>query len=173
MATVYGIVTQAGGTAWLHSERGAGTVFTAEFPATAAAEAPDRRTPDAPPENRPGTVLVVDDETGIRDVAERILVRHGYDVLVAADADEACDLAERFQGVLDLVLSDVIMPGCNGPELIDRLRAIRPRIPVLFMSGYTGTELEQRASIGENYDLIEKPFSEQGLIAAVARSLSL
>jgi PAS domain S-box-containing protein len=175
LATVYGIVTQVGGDAWLESEPGVGTVFTADFPVDVPA-ASRPASVDADPEGEapggPGTVLVVDDEAGIRDVAERILVRHGFDVIVAGDADEACALAERFPGVLDLVLSDVIMPGCNGPELLDRLRLIRPGVAVLFMSGYTGTELAQRASMGERYELLEKPFSERQLIDAVTSVLT-
>jgi PAS domain S-box-containing protein len=167
LATVYGIVTQAGGRASLRSEAGAGTEFTAAFPAASAAPlAPPPAVP--PPAAGPGTVLVVDDEAGIRDVAERILVRHGYDVLVASNADEACDLARRHPGHLDLVVSDVIMPGCNGPELVDRLHEIRPGLPVVFMSGYPGTELQARSSVGTDYELVEKPFNERSLLDAVA-----
>jgi PAS domain S-box-containing protein len=171
LATVYGIVTQAGGMAGVRSEVGVGTVFTADFPATdAAVAAPEP--PRSPSATGPGTILVVDDEAGIREVAERILIRRGYDVIVASGVDEALDLARRHPGRIDLLVSDVIMPGCNGPELVTRLRAIQPDLPVVFMSGYTGTELAERSSIGERYELVEKPFSERGLVEVVASVLA-
>jgi two-component system cell cycle sensor histidine kinase/response regulator CckA len=167
LATVYGIITQAGGTASLESELGVGTTFSAQIPV--AAEVPAVMAPPEAfePAAGPGTVLVIDDEPGIRDVAERILLRHGYDVIIATDADEARSFVVRHIGVIDLVLSDVIMPGCNGPELIDQLREVRPDLRVLFMSGYTGTELATRSSMGDEYTLLEKPFSEATLIEAI------
>lgn len=171
LATVYGIVAQTGGLASLRSEVGVGTVFTADLIAADGDAATPVATPAREIQVLPRTILVVDDEAGIRDVAERILVRHGYEVIVAADASEAVDLATRHPGVIDAVVSDVIMPGCNGPELVDRLRAIRPHIAVVFMSGYTGTELAERASVGESYDLLEKPFTERGLIEVIATIL--
>lgn len=170
LATVYGIVTQAGGQVVLESEPGVGTTFTATLPVTEpipAITAPEM--PEPPPSA--GTVLVVDDEAGIRDVAERILVRHGYDVILAATGDEARSLVGRHPGSIDLVLSDVIMPGCNGPELVDQLLVIRPGLRVLFMSGYTGSELATRSSMGDGAPLLEKPFSEATLIAAVVAVL--
>lgn len=167
LATVYGIVTQTGGTASLDSEVGVGTTFSARIPTTV--DVPPLVAPagEFEPVAGPGTVLVIDDEPGIRDVAERILLRHGYDVILAGDADEARSVVLRHPGVIDLVLSDVIMPGCNGPELVDQLRELRPELRVLFMSGYTGTELATRSSMGDEYTLVEKPFSEATLIAAI------
>ena len=167
LATVYGIIAQAGGVVNLRSEVGSGTVFVADLPVAEDAQVVVPPPALHRPDDRSRTILIVDDEEGIRDVTERILVRNGYEVIVAAGADEAMELADRHPGRIDVVVSDVIMPGCNGPELVDRLRVARPDIAVVLMSGYTGTELAERASLGETYELLHKPFTEPDLLAVV------
>ena len=137
LATVHGIVTRSGGSVSVYSEVGRGTSFKVYFPRADAAEmvveAP-------PPVSRPRagaeTVLVVEDAEGLRALAKRLLERQGYTVLLAANADEALRLFER-NASIDVLLTDVVMPGASGPELTRQLVEQRPALKVIYMSGYT------------------------------------
>ncbi len=103
----------------------------------------------------------------MRQLASRILVRHGYIVLEAADATEAIRIAEDRSQVLDLVISDVVMPIMGGPEMVEHLRMLRPAAKVLYMSGYTGDELSRRMGDDSSVVVLEKPFSASALLRAV------
>jgi PAS domain S-box-containing protein len=159
LATVYGIISQAGGYAQIYSEPGLGTTFTALLPATEDV----RPQVDKPAERAHGrsseTVLVVEDEDAMREVTRRILSRNGHTVLVAASGEEAISIAAGHQGDIDLLLTDVIMPHMLGMEVAERITAIRPAIRVLYMSGYAQPVLASHGTLAEGVSLIEKPFS--------------
>jgi CheY-like chemotaxis protein len=165
LATVYGIVTQAQGYAQIYSEPGLGTTFTALLPATTS----DPSAVDRPPERlrRWGheTVLVVEDEDAMREVTRRILTRSGHEVLVAASGEEAITLASSHFADIHLLLTDVVMPHMLGKEVAARIVAIRPGIRVLYMSGYAQPVLASQGTLAEGVSLIEKPFTEEQLLA--------
>ena len=175
LATVYGVVTQARGSVQIYSEPGLGTTISILLPATDAAGAPDRAT--APQAERAAsgageTILVVEDEPALRDLACRILDSAGYRVLAAESGAAALELAAAHPGQIELLLTDVIMPGILGKELAERLQAADPRIRVLFMSGYAQPILASRGTLDAGVTLIEKPFGKAELLAAVRQQLA-
>jgi hypothetical protein len=172
LSTVYGIVTQSNGTATLTSEPGVGTTFTAMFPAADPTVDEGDRADTVLATDTPATILVVDDEPGIRDVAMRILTANSHHVLTAGNAEEATQLTYDHDGPIHLLLTDVIMPQMNGPELAAVLRSIRPDMKVMYMSGYAGHELATRSSIGDAVGFVEKPFDAAQLLAAVSTALT-
>jgi two-component system cell cycle sensor histidine kinase/response regulator CckA len=171
LATVYGVVQQLGGQIAVSSEMGKGTTFSLYFPeftqAATQSEVEPRRGISAPLATGREVVLVVEDQRGVRQLVTRILTRHGYAVLEAADAVEAMEIAANAEQVLDLVVSDVVMPTMGGPELIARVRTLRPATKVLYMSGYTGDDLSRRIGHEPHATVLEKPFSASELLWAV------
>jgi CheY-like chemotaxis protein/two-component sensor histidine kinase len=172
LATVYGIVTQAGGTIGLQSREGVGTTFTIVLPTTDEVAAPVE-TP-APFERAPQgeTILVVEDEEALREVTERIFNRGGYRVITAANGIEAVALAERHDGDIHLLVTDVVMPHMLGKEVAERIRAIKPGIDVLYMSGYARPVLASQGRLDRDVNLIEKPFTASTLVKAAGQILS-
>jgi signal transduction histidine kinase/ActR/RegA family two-component response regulator len=171
LATVYGIVRQAGGSVHIYSEPGLGTTVSVLLPATdAPADAVDPPAPDAAAGGAE-TVLVVEDADDLRGVIERILGEHGYTVLTAGTGREAAEVAEAHAGPIDLLLTDVVLRGAiSGREVADTLVARRPDLRVLFMSGHTGSLLQSNGTLGEGDAVLQKPFSAETLLARV-RSL--
>ena len=160
---MYGIVTQAGGWIDIYSERGLGTTIKVYFPATEAAPG-ELEPPEAAggPIGRGETVLVVEDQPEVRRVAERILAEAGYTVLSAGDGAEGIALAETND--VDLLLTDLIMPGMLGTEVVDSLRGERPDLNVVFMSGYSHALLAHETIPDSPYTaFIEKPFTADKL----------
>ena len=171
LATVYGIVTQAGGEVTLTSEAGLGTTVTVLLPAGAPA-APVEAVPEPAPDGGKGeTLLVVEDEDALRDVAGRILTGAGYRVLTAEGGAHALELASRHDGEIDLLVSDVVMPGMLGTELAERLVDARPGTRVLYMSGYAQPVLASQGTLDPGVALLEKPFTAGDLLTAVRRRL--
>ncbi|HEU5109569.1 MAG TPA: PAS domain S-box protein [Micromonosporaceae bacterium] len=171
LATVYGIVTQAGGHVEIYSEPGLGTTVTAFVPATD--QAPEVTEPREV-RLRPGqgeTVLLVEDEEAMREVTRRILERNGYDVVVAADGEHAIALASVRETRINLLLTDVIMPRLLGKEVAEQIRAVRPTLPVLYMSGYARPVLAEQGTLDPDVRLISKPFTEEGMLTAVREIL--
>ena len=165
LATVYGIVTRAGGSIAIHSTPGAGTTIEVLLPATDAEPADEPRSGDgeeAPTEGQ--TILVVEDEAAVRRLTCRILTREGYNVLEAPDGPRALDTWDEHPGEIDLLLTDVVMPGMSGKELADRL-GIEP----VFMSGYTDDVISRHGMDGLR--LVQKPFDAQTLLGAVRSAL--
>jgi PAS domain S-box-containing protein len=162
LATVHGIVTRSGGSVNVYSELGRGTSFKVYFP-RADASAEIAKTPMVA---RPGTpretVLVVEDEEPIRELATRFLERQGYSVLVAANADEALRLIQS-DATIDVLLTDVVMPGASGPELTDRLLALQPALKVIYMSGYTEAAIVQHGILNPGLAFLNKPFTSETL----------
>ncbi len=171
LATVYGIVTHAGGRVQIYSEPGLGTTFTALLPVSRSA-APVIEEPDAP-QARGGTetVLVVEDEEALRNVTARMLSRNGYAVLTAQDGTEAIEIVNRHDGPIDLLVSDVVMPRMLGPEVADRITRLQPGVRVLFMSGYAQPVLGSQGTLESDVELLEKPFSEPALLARIREIL--
>jgi two-component system cell cycle sensor histidine kinase/response regulator CckA len=163
LATVYAIVKQSGGDVWVYSEPGRGTTFKVYLPSTtAAAEDRPATLEPAPSARAGGTVLLVEDEAALRDLVMETLAEAGYTVIAASRADEALELAAGHAAPIDLLLTDVIMPGMSGPALARRLSELRPDLRVVFMSGYTANTLGQQG-VNEQ-DVLEKPFSPSVLL---------
>ncbi len=171
LATVYGIVQQAGGSMEVSSQPGRGTTFSIRLPVVRLrpeADDPATQRPKAGEE----TILLVEDEAMVRALARRVLERHGYRVLEAQAPDEARTIFDGPDGAeIDLLLSDVVMPGKSGPELAAELRALRPELNVLFMSGYTGTHLTQQGVLPTTTELLRKPFHPDALVTRIRRIL--
>jgi CheY-like chemotaxis protein len=172
LSTVYGFVRQCGGYIGVRSAPGKGTSIELLLPrAPSSATAPAAPPALAPESGTRGleTVLVVEDEEAVRELAVASLERHGYRVIAASGGEAALGLAAGFVGTIHLLLSDVGMPGMKGPELADRLRAQRPGICVLFMSGYAADVVKPNDL--KEATLISKPFSPAALTRAVRRVL--
>jgi CheY-like chemotaxis protein/anti-sigma regulatory factor (Ser/Thr protein kinase) len=172
LATVYGIVSQAGGEVSIASEPGLGTTVTVLLPAASDADSPAAVAAGPAPTNGHGeTLLVVEDEAALRDVAGRILSGAGYRVLSAECGPEALELAARHEGAIDLLVSDVVMPGMLGKDLAERLVDSRPETRVLYMSGYAQPVLHTHGTLDPGVALLEKPFTANDLLTAVRRRL--
>jgi len=169
---VYGIVKQSGGCIAVDSAPGAGTVFEIYLPHASAPAAPARPASDAPAaDGCTETVLLVEDEEGVRALAERLLARQGYRVLAARDGTTALRLAAAHAGDIHLLLTDVVMPGMSGRELAQRIQLARPDVRVLYMSGYTEDEIVRRGLGYSPAALVQKPFTADSLTRAVRATL--
>ena len=172
LATVYGIVAQAGGTIAVHSEQRLGTTFRVRLPAVGEMPAlvPAAEKPDAPrTERRAGTILVVEDEPALLASTTRILRHHGYTVHAAISGGAALTLAALHD--FDLLLTDSVMPNMSGSELSDKVTATRPHLPVLFMTGYNNDALGSHGRSANDVAVIQKPCSPSELLAAVSTIL--
>ncbi len=174
LATVYGIVSQSGGHTRIYSEEGVGTSITILLPVAIREDAGietarDHRGNEQLVGNE--TILVVDDEEALREVTRRILTRNGYTVVTAANGVEARHVAETFADQIHLVLTDVIMPGMQGPTVASEVRKLRPDVRVLFMSGHAQPVLEAEAMLGTDFVLVEKPFDQVMLLESVRKVL--
>jgi CheY-like chemotaxis protein len=164
LATVYGTVDQADGWIDVTSVIGQGTTFTVVLPA-AGEPVEDPGHPAQDP-HRP-TLLLVEDEPALRTLVVTMLEEEGYLILQAGNGLDAIALAERHRGDIDLLLTDVVMPRMSGPELAQRLRALRPGLEVLFMSGYNDSRLVHRGVEESKVHLLVKPFSPDDLVHKV------
>ncbi len=168
LATVYGIVRQSGGGISVESEVGAGSTFRIYFPLELA---PIDRAPSiSPPVEKSlnfETVLVAEDEEIVRELVCDVLAEQGYQVLCAADGHQAQQLARDHDGHIHLLITDVIMPHLNGPELAELLSATRPDMKVLFVSGYSNNDIGDHGVLDIRIDLLQKPFTPQTLARKV------
>jgi two-component system, cell cycle sensor histidine kinase and response regulator CckA len=172
LSMVYGFVRQSGGTVSVYSEPGLGTTFKIYLPASGASDEPapaGAETPELP--RGSGTVLVVEDEEPIRKIMVETLTECGYEVREAANAKEALARIGEARGRIDLLVTDVVMPGMDGSDLARQARATDPTMRVLYVSGYTGKALFQHGIGGSGVPLLVKPFGSQALIEAVMKAL--
>ena len=170
LSTVHRFAAQAGGKVWLRSALGRGTTITVVLPAAAGSGSPGAARAERPSEL--SRVLVIDDEAAIREVAHRVLTSAGYQVMTAANGSEALGLLRDGKVVVDLVLTDVVMPGMTGPAFAVQARAMFPGLPVLFMSGYERQESTADEWPGPGAQVIGKPFSRAALLARVTQLLT-
>jgi PAS domain S-box-containing protein len=171
LATVYGIVKQSGGHIRVYSEPGRGTAFKIYLPRTDAPPEPaSAAAPSALPRGTE-TVLLVEDEKEVRGLAREVLEGLGYTVLEAAVPGDASLIAERHVGLIELLLTDVVMPGMSGRALASRVAAERPETKVLFMSGYTDDAIVRHGVLEPGTSFLEKPFTPQALAMKVREAL--
>jgi CheY-like chemotaxis protein len=163
LPTVYGIVEQTGGHIRVESEEGRGTRFVIYLPKVAGAlgaVANDRR---LVPRRGHETILLVEDEAALRDITQELLELDGYRVFTAEDGAHALVVARQETGTIDLLVTDVVMPGMSGPELADRILLQRPRTKVLFISGYTADAIDHHGVGDGGTSLLHKPFTSEAL----------
>ena len=172
LSTTYGIIKQSGGYLWCDSQPGEGAVFEVFLPRV---EEPVSQVqePAAPPPVHPGdeTVLLVEDEPEVRSLVQRILKMQGYTVVTAANPDEAVAITREFKGPIQLMVTDIVMPGMSGLQLAERLTPMRPDMRVLFVSGYTDDALGHQGVLDPGTAFLQKPFSPNALARKVREVL--
>jgi PAS domain S-box-containing protein len=168
LSTVYGIVKQSGGYIWIESEPGRGTTISVHLPPTKAAPVPLE-----PPKARPArkakrkTVLLTEDEDDVRELIQEMLSAQGFDVIAARSPDDALERAASFKGTIDLLLTDVVMPGGNGRDLARRLTASRPGTKVLYISGYPEHGAQPGTVLEPGAPFLAKPFTRDLLLQKI------
>jgi two-component system cell cycle sensor histidine kinase/response regulator CckA len=171
LSTVYGIVKQSGGYIWVDSAPEKGTRVRIYLPRCTQEIAVDDRRPTAR-QNRVGneTVLVVEDEAGVRDLLQDWLESFGYRVLTAGNGVDALELSRAHDGPIDLLVADVVMPAMGGPALADRLAPARPELKIMYMSGYADEALGDRL-LDPGIPFLHKPFTLSALVQKVREVL--
>ena len=172
LATVYGIVKQSGGHILVYSEPGMGTTFKLYLPSAAykLGTESEAQAESVPPRREGVTILLAEDDSVMRRLTRKMLEDHGYEVLEAEDGKSALDVIGSNPAAIDLVLTDVVMKGMNGPELVLRLIESHPEMKIVHMSGYTG-ELVANQGIDRGIRLLEKPFTRVDLLKTVDAAL--
>jgi PAS domain S-box-containing protein len=172
LATVYGIVKQSGGSIWVYSELGKGTIFRIYLPRvdTIAAKEEHENAPQ-PVAKGDETILLVEDEDMVRNLAKDILEDYGYSVLIAANGGEGLRVCREFDGDIHLIITDVVMPQMSGPEMAESVQVLRPETSVLYMSGFTDDAVVRHGVLTEDMCFIQKPFSAESLAFKVREIL--
>jgi CheY-like chemotaxis protein len=172
LAIVYGIVKQNDGYVWAESTPGSGTRFQVFFPMSTPEGNDVREAPQAQaPARGAGTILVVEDEPAVRSLVARILVDSGYTVIEADGGAAALEAHGRFDGSVDMLITDVVMPRMSGPQLAEQLKRRSPELPILFMSGHVGETVERQGLL-DDANLLAKPFTSEQLAGEVRRILA-
>ena len=171
LSTVHGIVNQSGGAITVDTWPGRGARFNVILPCVQASQKTVVRPVAARARRGTETILLVEDEHPVRDLAKRFLTAAGYHVLSASNGGEALLICENHKGPIDLLLTDVVMPMMGGRELWERLTQVRAGLRVVYMSGYSGTAIAHRGLLGDGVRLVEKPFGSQDLTRAVGQAL--
>ncbi|HAU36671.1 MAG TPA: hypothetical protein DCX07_03005, partial [Phycisphaerales bacterium] len=173
LAMVYGFVKQSRGAVYLYSEPGKGTTFKIYLPRSEISLSPVAPSPKSSQQTLRGdeTILLAEDDVGIRQLAVRILEQFGYTVLVTTSPQEALALANDSQRHIDLLITDVIMPGMSGPDLARNIGLARPDLEVLYVSGYTQNAILHHGIVDKDVNLLTKPFGPRELAEAVRRTL--
>jgi CheY-like chemotaxis protein len=170
LATVYGIVKQSQGYVWAYSELGLGTTFKVYLPLDASSVAPSG--PVETPARAAGeTVLLIEDDPAVRMMTSRALQEFGFAVVEASGGHQALGILEGPDRAVDLLITDVILAGMDGPELARRAVELSPDLPVLFISGYTDDEIVRRGLLQEGQPFLQKPFTPEALAKQVTTLL--
>jgi len=176
LATVYGVVKQSGGYVWVYSEPGRGTSFKIYLPRieeTAVPAVRDGKSEMQIPQRGSETILLVEDEKGVRELAREYLASSGYTVIEAEDGHTALELAAMHVGQIHLLLTDVVMPGISGRELAERVSQIRPGIKIIYMSGYTDQAVVHHGILRNDAVLLQKPFTLMTLAGKLREMLAV
>jgi PAS domain S-box-containing protein len=172
LATVYGIITQSGGAIEVHSAPGQGATFRIYLPEVdTEVELQETTRPAQPLPAGSGTVLVVEDELQVRELVQEVLLAEGYTVLTAADGDEGLHLCTAYDGPIDLLLTDVVMPGLSGPEMAQCILPMRPTLKVVYMSGYASDAMGDHGVLDPGTAFLQKPFTPDVLLGKVRETL--
>jgi len=171
LSTVYGILKQSGGNIWVYSEPGQGTTFKIYLPRVdePLTEKREEGVRDIPRGDE--TILVVEDEETVRGLAVRLLKSQGYKVLEAPDGGKAFLLCENYKERIDLILTDVVMPGMSGREMVDRIKQIYPEMKAIYMSGYTDNTVVHHGVLDQGIEFLQKPFTLEMLARKVREAL--
>jgi two-component system, cell cycle sensor histidine kinase and response regulator CckA len=171
LSTVYGIVKQSGGNVWVYSEVGRGSTFKVYLPRVEDAEEQRASQPTSKALTGSETILVVEDEPGVRELVRRVLERYGYRVLLAASPSEALALIDRFADPIQLLMSDVVLPEMSGRALASQLVLRRPDMRVIYMSGYTDDAIVHHGVLDPDTPFLQKPFTPEALARKVRTML--
>jgi signal transduction histidine kinase/ActR/RegA family two-component response regulator len=171
LSTVFGLVQQSGGHITVDSAPGVGTTVTSYWPVVEDEVAAAAPLATNPARRGTETILLVEDDAGVRYLIGKVLERHGYDVLTARDAEDALGIEQRHSGTIHLLISDMIMPGLSGADLAQRIVALRPDIQVLFVSGYASQEAMDLGVSSRNAGFLQKPFNPDTLACTVRERL--
>ena len=172
LATVYGFVKQIGGYVWVDSEPGMGSTFAIYLPVTSEPTPQNAPAPAAvAPARGAGTILLVEDEESLRTLTHTILEQSGYTVIEACNGMEAVEIARDHSGPINLLLTDMVMPGMNGQAVAEKVRQLHPGIRVAYMSGYMGFSSEDADSL--DTVIIAKPFTRNILLQKLSEALEL
>jgi two-component system cell cycle sensor histidine kinase/response regulator CckA len=172
LATVYGIVKQSGGWIWVYSEPAKGTTFKIYLPRVGMVETVEARNERAPNLEGSATILLVEDQLEVRKLAATVLRSYKYEVLEAADAEEALVICDQVPGPIHLLLTDIVMPGLSGPELVEKVKRLYPDIKTLFMSGYAQHVILENGVSVDDIAYINKPFTAESLATKIRDALS-
>jgi CheY-like chemotaxis protein len=171
LATVYGIVRQSGGWIDVQSAMGKGSSFKIYIPQTDARQVPALPVVTAKAMRGTETVMVVEDQEAVRELAKTVLEAYGYRVLEASSGDAALAFVKQYSQEIHLLVTDVILPGMNGMDLSKRLRTLRPKLKVLFISGYPAEVISRRGVLEPEVAYLPKPLSPESLVAKVREVL--
>jgi two-component system cell cycle sensor histidine kinase/response regulator CckA len=172
LATVYGIVKQAGGDIWVYSEPHKGTTFKLYFPRVKDAVTDMASAETESPQGSNETILVVEDEKAVRELTVKMLQRLGYSVLIAASGEEAIEISGAHTGRISLLLTDVVMPNMSGRQLADILKPVRPGMKVIYLSGYTENTVIHHGVLEAGIEFLPKPFSREVLAKKIREVLA-
>jgi len=172
LATAYGIIKQSDGHILLEGEPGIGTTCQVFLPQTCDGSEAAPSKPAQGKTRRNETILVVEDDPAIRLLVEEILAGAGYKVLIAGNGPRAIELADEYEGVIHLLLTDVVLPNMGGKEIAGRVGLVRPETKVLFMSGYAGNVADERGNLGLDVEFLQKPFTPEALCEKIGGLLS-
>ena len=172
LSTVYGIVKQNNGFIWVYSVPGKGTTFKIYLPKVKEdVELEEKERTSVDDLNGSESVFIVEDDDRLRNLTRTILERYGYSVLEAENGEDALKFSEEYEGRIDLMLTDVVMPKMSGKELAERLQSLRPEIKVIYMSGYTGNAIVHHGILPPWLNFLEKPFTPECLARKIREVL--